>query len=290
MSAAIADLERRALASGAVPRPGRRRAAPHARAVAGIDLPLAGDPAPTRPRTRAGLPAPLVPRHRRRGPRRRGRRHRDHGDVRRLQQLSGSALPVFGFVLGLVFVLMLVSFRSPVIALTAVVLNLLSVGAAYGVLTLVFQHGGAPDCWAPTRSAPSVVDAALPVRHPVRPEHGLPRLRGLADREGRDRGLTTGTRSPGSWPTAGVVTSAAVIMVGVFAIFGTLSVMSMKQIGVGLAAAVLIDATVIRGVLLPAVMALLGERNWHTPGWLRWLPKIRLEGARPARAEAAVTR
>jgi uncharacterized membrane protein YdfJ with MMPL/SSD domain len=94
-------------------------------------------------------------------------------------------------------------------------------------------------------------------------------------REARSRGLTTkGAIEHGITTTAGVVTSAAVIMVAVFAIFGTLSMQSMKQMGVGLACAVLVDATVIRGVLLPAVMTLLGERNWYLPRWLRWLPDM----------------
>jgi RND superfamily putative drug exporter len=91
------------------------------------------------------------------------------------------------------------------------------------------------------------------------------RLRGLATKDAIRHGVVT---------TAGVVTSAAVIMVAVFAIFGTLSMQSMKQMGVGLAAAVLIDATIIRGVLLPAVMALLGERNWYLPKWLHRLPDL----------------
>jgi RND superfamily putative drug exporter len=91
------------------------------------------------------------------------------------------------------------------------------------------------------------------------------RVRGLSTQESIRHGVVT---------TAGVVTSAAVIMVAVFAIFGTLSMQSMKQMGVGLAAAVLIDATIIRGVLLPAAMALLGERNWYLPSWLTWLPDL----------------
>jgi uncharacterized membrane protein YdfJ with MMPL/SSD domain len=94
-------------------------------------------------------------------------------------------------------------------------------------------------------------------------------------REARMRGLTTkGAIEHGITGSAGVVTSAAVIMVAVFSIFGTLSMQSMKQMGVGLAFAVLIDATVIRGVLLPSVMALLGERNWYLPRWLRGLPDL----------------
>jgi RND superfamily putative drug exporter len=108
-------------------------------------------------------------------------------------------------------------------------------------------------------------------------------------REARMRGLTTrGAIEHGIGTTAGVVTSAATIMVAVFAIFGTLSMQSMKQMGLGLAAAVLIDATVIRGVLLPAVMALLGERNWTVPRWLRWLPEVSHEAPAAAPEAAGV--
>ena len=191
------------------------------------------------------------------------------------QQLSDSILPVFGFVLLLAFVLMLVSFRSVVIALTAVVLNLLSVGAAYGALTLVFQHGvgasllGAHQVQAITSWLPLflfVILFGLSMDYHV---FVVSRIK-----EGHDRGLSTRDAvAHGIGSTAGVVTSAAAIMVGVFAIFGTLSVTSMKEVGVGLSVAVLIDATIIRGVLLPAAMTLLGERNWYLPRWLGWLPQ-----------------
>ena len=83
--------------------------------------------------------------------------------------------------------------------------------------------------------------------------------------------------SEGIKSTAGVVTSAAIVMVGVFSIFATLSIMMFKQFGVGLAVAILIDATIVRGVLLPATMKLLGERNWYLPGWLQWLPRLEHE-------------
>lgn len=191
-------------------------------------------------------------------------------------RLGSSALPVFGFVLVLCFLLMLMSFRSVVVALTAVVLNLLSVGAAYGVLTLVFQHGvgasllgtykvGAIASWMPLFLF--VILFGLSMDYHV---FVVSRIK-----EGHDKGLSTRDAIAGGIAgTAGVVTSAAVIMVGVFAIFGTLSVMSMKQIGVGLSVAVLIDATVIRAVLLPAVMATLGDRNWIMPRWLGGLPDL----------------
>ncbi|WP_280671942.1 MULTISPECIES: MMPL family transporter [unclassified Kitasatospora] len=190
------------------------------------------------------------------------------------QQMTGSLLPVFGFVVAFAFLLMLASFRSLGIAVTAVVLNLLSVGAAYGVLALVFQHGvgasllgtagvGAVESWVPLFLF--VILFGLSMDYHV---FVVSRIK-----EAHDRGLSTSAAiSHGIRSTAGVVTSAAVIMVAVFAVFGTLSMQSMKQMGVGLAVAVLVDATVIRGVLLPSLMSLLGERNWYLPRWLGWLP------------------
>ncbi|MEU0186253.1 MMPL family transporter [Streptomyces sp. NPDC006207] len=191
-------------------------------------------------------------------------------------KIGDAVPPVFAFVVAFAFLLMLLSFRSLTIAVTSIVLNLLSVGAAYGILTIVFQHGwgaglvgaegvGAIVAWLPLFLF--VILFGLSMDYHV---FVVSRIR-----EARVRGLTTqGAIRHGITTTAGVVTSAAVIMVAVFAIFGTLSMQSMKQMGVGLAAAVLIDATVIRGVLLPAVMALLGERNWYLPKWLGWLPDM----------------
>ena len=102
-------------------------------------------------------------------------------------------------------------------------------------------------------------------------------------REGVDRGMATERAiAHGIKSTAGVVTSAAVVMVAVFAIFATLSQIDMKMMGVGLAVAVLIDATVVRAVLLPATMQLLGDRNWYLPAWLKWLPHVHHEGVAPA--------
>jgi uncharacterized membrane protein YdfJ with MMPL/SSD domain len=109
-------------------------------------------------------------------------------------------------------------------------------------------------------------------------------------REAFDRGMTTDEAvSHGIKTTAGVITSAAVVMVSVFAIFATLSLIFFKQLGVGLAVAVFIDATVVRAVLLPATMKLLGDANWYLPGWLEWLPHVGPEGAGlpPVSAEPA---
>lgn len=191
-------------------------------------------------------------------------------------QLMGSVVPVFAFVVVFAFLLMLLSFRSLTVALTSIVLNLLSVAAAYGVLVAVFQHGwgaslvgaegvGAIVTWLPLFLFVILFGLSMDYHVFVVSRIREARMRGRDTRDAIRHGVVT---------TAGVVTSAAVIMVAVFAIFGTLSMQSMKQMGVGLAAAVLIDATVIRGVLLPAVMALLGERNWYFPKWLHRLPDL----------------
>ena len=208
-----------------------------------------------------------------------------------------SHLPyVFGFVLGAAFLLLLVTFRSIVIPIKAILLNLLSVGAAYGVLVLVFQNEWAEGLLNFT-SSDSIV--------PWLPLFLFVVLFGLSMdyhvfiltrvREAYDRGMTTEQAvSSAIKKTAGVVTSAAVVMVAVFAIFATLTLLDFKQMGVGLAVAVLIDATIIRGVLLPACMKLLGDWNWYLPKWLEWLPQREpgagRRGAAPApsgaRAEA----
>jgi len=198
-------------------------------------------------------------------------------------QLLKHSLPyVFGFVLTFAFILLLVSFRSLVIALKAIVLNLLSVGAAYGVLVAVFQYGWGENilnfrgnngiaAWLPVFMF--VILFGLSMDYHV---FILSRVR-----EAFDRGLTTGDAvAHGIKTTAGVVTSAAVVMVGVFSIFATLPILDMKEMGVGLAAAVLIDATIVRAVLLPATMKLLGEWNWYLPRWLEWLPQIEAHGER----------
>ena len=195
--------------------------------------------------------------------------------------LRASAPLVFAFVLAFAFLLLLISFRSLVIAAKAIVLNLLSVAAAYGVLVLVFQHGwakgllgfdytGGVMVWLPVFLF--VILFGLSMDYHV---FILSRIR-----EAYDGGMSTEDAiAHGIKTTAGVVTSAAVVMVFVFGIFGTLSLIMMKQFGVGLATAVLLDATIVRGVLLPATMKLLGDWNWYLPRWLRWLPRIKLEGA-----------
>ena len=191
-------------------------------------------------------------------------------------QMKRVAPLVFGFVLLFAFVLMLVSFRSVVIGAKAILLNLLSVGAAYGILVLVFQHGVGKQLLG--FDATGGIDPFLPILLFVI-------LFGLSMdyhvfilsrvREAYGRGMSTEHAvSYGIKSTAGVVTSAAIVMVGVFAIFGTLQAMIFKQFGVGLAAAILIDATIVRAILLPATMKLLGDWNWYLPKWLEWIPQF----------------
>ncbi|MFB7614571.1 MMPL family transporter [Kitasatospora sp. NPDC056181] len=277
MTAAIADLKARALASGRMHGPVDVTVHPD-KNIATVDIPLNGsgndatsnaalktlrtEIVPATVLKVAGTEAPVT--------------GRTAGSYDFNDKMTGSMPLVFGFVVAFAFLLMLTSFRSLAVAATAVVLNLLSVGAAYGVLTLVFQHGvgasllgtagvGAVESWVPLFLF--VILFGLSMDYHV---FVVSRIK-----EGRDRGLPTRAAiAHGIRSTAGVVTSAAVIMVAVFAVFGTLSMQAMKQMGVGLAVAVLIDATVIRAVLLPAVMTLLGERNWYLPSWLRRLPDL----------------
>jgi RND superfamily putative drug exporter len=181
---------------------------------------------------------------------------------------------VFAFVLGLAFLLLMVTFRSVTIPLMSIGLNLLSVGAAYGLLTLIFQDGhlsgmlgfssyGAIVPWMPLFLFVLLFGLSMDYHVFILSRIRELRLRGWSTPEAITGGIGA---------SAGVVTSAAVIMVAVFSIFATLSVIEFKMFGVGMAAAVLIDATVVRGVLLPAAMALLGERNWYLPRWLSRRP------------------
>jgi RND superfamily putative drug exporter len=194
------------------------------------------------------------------------------------KSLTSSAPKVFGFVLLFAFGLLLVSFRSIVIAVKAVALNLLSVAAAYGVLVAIFQWG-----WG---------ENLLDFQSNGGIANWLPLfmfviLFGLST----DDAISHGIKS-----TAGVVTSAAVVMVGVFLVFTLLPLVDLKEMGIGLAVAVLIDATLVRAVLLPATMKLLGNANWYLPRWLEWLPRLEHERsvepvapreARPALDQAA---
>jgi RND superfamily putative drug exporter len=169
-----------------------------------------------------------------------------------------------------------------VIPVKAVLLNLLSVGAAYGLMVLVFQHhwaegilgfrsNGAITSWLPLFMF--VILFGLSMDYHV---FILSRIKELVDGGmPTEQAVATGIKR-----TAGTVTSAAVVMVAVFAIFITLRTLDVKQLGFGLAAAILIDSTVVRAVLLPAVMKLLGDWNWYLPRWLEWLPHVEFEGER----------
>ncbi|WP_405944806.1 MMPL family transporter [Streptomyces sp. NBC_00932] len=189
-------------------------------------------------------------------------------------QLKHGIVPVFAFITAVTFLLMLFCFRSYVIALTSVLLNLLSVAAAYGVMVAVFQHGwgasligsekaGAIESWMPLFVLVVLFGLSMDYHVFVVSRIREARERGLSTRDAVDEGIRR---------TAGAVTGAAVIMVAVFSVFGSLSMQDMQQMGVGLAVAVLLDATVVRMVLLPAVMTLLGERNWRTPKGVSRLP------------------
>ena len=202
--------------------------------------------------------------------------------------LKRKAPIVFGFVLVFAFALLLVTFRSIVVALTALVLNLLSVGAAYGVLVAVFQWGwgesllgfqsnGGIASWLPIFMF--VILFGLSMDYHV---FILSRIR-----EAYDRGMKTADAvEHGITTTAGVVSSAALVMVAAFAVFALMPILDMKEMGIGLAAAVLIDATVVRAVLLPATMKLLGDANWYLPRWLDWLPRLEHEPKAPEAAPA----
>jgi RND superfamily putative drug exporter len=274
--AQVAQLERRALASGRVKPPVSTRISPD-RTVEEIDLPLAGkgDDA-TSMHALALVRGTLLP--------------QTIGSLegvdyattgvaaatKDFNELMKARLPlIFAFVLALAFVLLLLTFRSLVVPLTAIVLNLLSVGAAYGLLTLVFQHhfaegvlgftsNGGVTSWLPMFLF--VVLFGLSMDYHV---FIVSRIKELVD-----SGQTTEEAVRlGITRTAPSVTSAAAVMVAVFGIFATLSLLQFKQMGFGLAVAIAVDATVVRAVLLPATMKLLGRWNWYLPRWLDWLPQ-----------------
>ena len=196
-------------------------------------------------------------------------------------QIYLDAIPfVFGFVLGLSFLLLLVVFHSLVIPLKALALNLLSTGAAFGVMTAVFQDGVVGHALGIQQS--SVIESWVPI-------FVFAILFGLSMdyhvfiltrvKEARDRGLDSRAAvAKGISITAGTITSAATIMVLVFAAFVTIPFAFIQELGLGLAVAVLLDATVVRSVLLPATMTLLGDWNWWLPGFLHWLPRVTIEG------------
>jgi RND superfamily putative drug exporter len=193
---------------------------------------------------------------------------------------------VFAFVLGLSFLILLVVFRSTVVPVKAIIMNLLSVGAAYGLMVLVFQHGIGHeifgfgkveriDAWIPLFLFAILFGLSMDYHVFL-----LSRIRERFDATGDNlESVAYGVRS-----TAGMITGAALIMVAVFSGMAAGDLVMFQQMGFGLAVAIILDATVVRVVLVPASMALLGDRNWYLPGWLGWLPKLELDGhhAEPA--------
>ena len=192
----------------------------------------------------------------------------------------GGQMPmVILFVLGMSFLLLLVAFHSIVIAIKAILLNLLSAGAAFGVLVLLFQEGWFKDI---TGIRPNVIEAWAPamiftILFGLSMDYHVFILTRV--KEARDRGLaSTDAVVKGITITAGTVTSAAAIMVCVFGAFFTIQLAIMQELGIGLAVAILIDATLVRSLLLPSLMKLLGEWNWWMPSFLGWIPRITIEG------------
>ena len=282
VQSAVAELRHDALATGLMKAP-IRTTINAAGTVEAVDIPLVGegqsaaavhalhvlrtDVVPATVGQLAGVQAPVT--------------GETAGDVD-FTSVTSSRMPiVFAFVLGLAFVLLLVTFRSIVIPLKAIALNLLSVGAAYGVLVWIFQQGhlqgllgfhsnGGIVTWLPLFLFTILFGLSMDYHVFI-----LSRIKELVDRGMRtEDAVEQGIRS-----TASTVTSAAFVMVAVFSIFATLSTIDMKQLGVGTAVAVLLDATIIRGVLLPATMKLLGRWNWYLPRGLRWLPQLQAEAA-----------
>jgi uncharacterized membrane protein YdfJ with MMPL/SSD domain len=278
---AYAEFKKRAVATGVIHQP-IRVSVNKAKTVARVDFPLAGegqDAAAVRaldtlrtqviPPVLATLPA--------------GTQQAVTGDtaanVDFNKTMKSRAPIVFAFVLGFAFLLLLLTFRSIVIPIKAIILNLLSVGAAYGVLVWIFQYGhlegllgfhsnGAVVTWLPLFLFTVLFGLSMDYHVFI-----LSRVKELVDQGvPTDQAVERGIRS-----TASTVTSAAAVMIAVFAIFASLRTLDIKQLGVGLAVAVLLDATLIRGVLLPAAMKLLGEWNWYLPRWLEWMPRLNAE-------------
>ena len=204
--------------------------------------------------------------------------------------MANTYLPyVFAFVLGLSFLLLTVVFRSLIVPIKAIIMNLLSVGVAYGLMVLVFQRGIGADLLGFQQS--DVVSAWIPlflfsVLFGLSMDYHvflLSRIRERFDRTGdNSEAVSYGVRT-----TAGIITGAALIMVAVFSGFAMGQLVMFQQVGFGLAVAVFLDATVVRSVLVPASMQLLGTRNWYLPSFLSWLPEIRIEAGEPAPAPAA---
>jgi uncharacterized membrane protein YdfJ with MMPL/SSD domain len=280
-SKAYAEFKKRALATGVIHQP-IRVAVNKAKTVARVDFPLAGEGQDaTAIRALKTLRNDVIPPVLATLPE--GTEEAVTGDTAVTQdfnQTMKSRAPiVFAFVLGFAFLLLLLTFRSIVIPIKAILLNLLSVGAAYGVLVWIFQDGhlqgllgfhsnGAVVTWLPLFLFTVLFGLSMDYHVFI-----LSRVRELVDQGvPTDQAVERGIRS-----TASTVTSAAAVMIAVFAIFASLRTLDIKQLGVGLAIAVFLDATLIRGVLLPATMKLLGEWNWYLPRWLEWMPRVSAE-------------
>jgi RND superfamily putative drug exporter len=183
-------------------------------------------------------------------------------------------------VLGLSFILLMLAFRSIVVPIKAILLNLLSVGATWGLMVLVFQEGFLIDLFGFQRSP--VIETWIPillfsVLFGLSMDYHvflLSRIREAFDHTHRNRDSV----AVGLHATARIITGAALIMVVVFSAFAAGSLVSLQQLGFGLAVAVFLDATIVRSILVPATMALLGDANWYLPRWLHWLPDLRVEG------------
>jgi RND superfamily putative drug exporter len=287
---AYRDFKARALATGVVHQPIRVEVNP-SHTVARVDFPLAGKGQDeTAIRALETLRQQVIPPVLATLPH--GTQAAVTGDTagtHDFNQTTKSRAPiVFAFVLGLAFLLLLLTFRSIVIPIKAIVLNLLSVGAAYGVLVWIFQYGhlegllgfhsnGAVVTWLPLFLFTVLFGLSMDYHVFI-----LSRVKELVDSGVRtEQAVERGIRS-----TASTVTAAAAVMVAVFAVFASLRTLDIKQMGVGLAVAVLLDATLIRGVLLPAAMKLLGDWNWYLPRWLEWLPRLGVEPEPQAAPEA----
>ena len=250
--------------------------------VAALDVPIHGDDAGTRavagvrelrsttiPQTFSGTDATVLV----------GGRTAENIDY--FDSVSNPTPYVFALVLGLTLVLLTLAFRSIVIALTAIALNLLSVGAAYGLLVLVFlkgigngifgfQHVAVIEAWVPLFLFAVLFGLSMDYQVFL-----LSRIKERYD-------LGHDTRAAVAWgvgSTARIITGAALIIVAVFTGFARGDLVQFQQMGFGVAVALLIDATIIRSVILPAAMALLGRWNWYLPTWLGWLPRIQIERA-----------
>jgi RND superfamily putative drug exporter len=196
---------------------------------------------------------------------------------------------VIVFVLLLSFVLLTVAFRSIVIPLTAIAVNLLSVGAAYGILVLVFQNGVGNELlgFDKVERIESWVPIFLfSVLFGLSMDYQVFLLSRIHERWA-STGDTTEAIVHGVASTARLITGAAAIIVVVFAGFATGQLVAFQQMGFGIAIALLLDATLVRLLLIPAAMRLLGERNWHLPSWLQWLPNVQIEGTSPGAPQPA---